>query len=269
MHFQTRGDPDDTICALFDRRRAVLLLESSWLEGSKRAVSRRRRVKELSRLMRKAKIEWEVRINSDLDAALAGLREHHSDNWVGNGLERVWKRMIEEGTLTVFELWETGQKEVLVAADFGHAVGGVFYVATRFYQKEYAKWQPGYLLAFIEMHILASFGFCMWDIGGVNHSPMMGYKTSVADDVDREIFIRLFRRFRNLKRFLPTRQRARLIPEHLMDGGIPLEPIPVKSAAADLFYQAFNDGVKEGKTPTEAAVAALAHMRSAEQSRFV
>jgi hypothetical protein len=51
-----------------------------------------------------------VRVNSDLGAAMAGLREHHARSWVGGALERVWGRMAGKGRLVVMELWliETG-----------------------------------------------------------------------------------------------------------------------------------------------------------------
>lgn len=60
----------------------------------------------------------------------------------------------------MFELW---YGDNLIAADFGHPVGSSFYVATRFFVRDFKRFQPGFLLAFIEMGILKKWGLSVWD----------------------------------------------------------------------------------------------------------
>lgn len=98
-----------------------------------------------------------------LHQALRLLKEHHRHSWVGRELEGLWKYMLDRGHLEVLELWVGDE---LVAADFGHPVGNVFYVATRFYQRteEMRKLQPGFLLALVESKVLSDAGDHSCDI---------------------------------------------------------------------------------------------------------
>merc|ERR1712224_614182 len=130
------------------------------------------------------------RVNTDLTAAVALLRKHHEDNWVGPVLERIWNVMLRSGDLMVFELWLLeNDTERMVAADFSHPHSmSCVYVATRFFDRDYKTCMPGFILAFAEAEALARRGFDLWDLGGTNRSPMMQYKTQVALGMNKGVF---------------------------------------------------------------------------------
>jgi hypothetical protein len=86
----------------------------------------------------------------------------------------------------------------MIAADVGHAVGYSVYVATRFSMRKYKHLQPGFLLALLETKILRDWGFRLWDLGGVDSSPMMSYKLEVAQTELRPLFFDRFRRERDV-----------------------------------------------------------------------
>merc|ERR1712107_328562 len=115
----------------------------------------------------------------------------------GSSLESVWKKMVLERQAFVFELWltENGEAPKLVAADFGHphTYGQAYYVATRFFNKDYRTLQPGFILAFAEAECLKRAGFSFWDLGGADKSPMMQYKPQVAIEMDRSDYVRRLR----------------------------------------------------------------------------
>ena len=60
------------------------------------------------------------------------------------------------------------------------------YAATRFSNRHYAKWQPGFMLSFLAQNFLRDHGYALWDLGGFNSSPMMSYKEVVAEPLSRE-----------------------------------------------------------------------------------
>ena len=89
-----------------------------------------KRLRELSRVLRAAAKQGQpaisLRLNTDIDQAVAKLRVHHKDDcWVGPGLAEVWKVMARTSPpqLMVFELW---LGEEMIAADFTHPVWTAF-----------------------------------------------------------------------------------------------------------------------------------------------
>lgn len=140
-------------------------------------------------------------VNSDFAGTLKALQKHHSDNWVGASLEAVWKKMAEIGSVFAFELWlhdPTVKEPRLIAADFGHphTQGLVYYVTTRFFDREFRGLQPGFILAFAEAEVMRRAGFELWDLGGADKSPMMSYKPQVAIEMGRSAFLRRLRECR-------------------------------------------------------------------------
>jgi len=203
--YVTQG-PDNSesskMVALLDRVRASLPLddEDEFLCDRRR----RDRLKDVCRVVRAARKKGQrlsLSANTDFAGALRALREHHSDNWVGPSLEAVWRKMLPEHRVFAFELWlhESGAPEGtpprLVAADFGHphTHGQAYYVATRFFDREFRNLQPGFILAFAEAACLKHAGFALWDLGGADKSPMMQYKPQVAIEMDRSDFLRRLR----------------------------------------------------------------------------
>jgi hypothetical protein len=190
------------IVMLFNRQRAVLPLHSpdEFLQDRRR----RNRLKEVRRIVRRVTANKKhprlsLRVNTDFEGALEAFNDHHTDNWVGSSLQGVWKKMVTEQLLFVFELWlidpEGTEPPKLIAADFGHphSYGQAYYVTTRFFNKEYRSLQPGFILAFAEAECLRRAGFALWDLGGFNASPMMHYKADVAIDMSRSDFLRRLR----------------------------------------------------------------------------
>uniref|UniRef100_A0A7S2CP68 BioF2-like acetyltransferase domain-containing protein n=1 Tax=Haptolina brevifila TaxID=156173 RepID=A0A7S2CP68_9EUKA len=101
--------------------------------------------------------------------------------------------MLSAGSLLVLELWSG---EAMVAADFGHAVGGSFYVATRWHDSALSRYQPGFVLALASAKLLADNGFELWDLGGTDSSQGMRYKEGISHVVPRPTFHDLFLRAR-------------------------------------------------------------------------
>mmetsp|Transcript_5616 Transcript_5616/g.11142 ORF Transcript_5616/g.11142 Transcript_5616/m.11142 type:complete len:250 (+) Transcript_5616:73-822(+) len=152
----------------------------------------KKRAKDVARVVRnhpRPEGKLSVRVNTDFPRTMALLREHHKDSWVGEKLQRVWEAMWKDGDMVVFELWY-GPK--LIAADIAHVVGKSFYVATRFFEQEYRKFQPGFLLALAETKVLAGAGFRLWDLGGTDSSPMMAYKQDITVRMSRPEFLARF-----------------------------------------------------------------------------
>eukprot|EP00443_Scrippsiella_acuminata_P107191 CAMPEP_0115587626 /NCGR_PEP_ID=MMETSP0272-20121206/8301_1 /TAXON_ID=71861 /ORGANISM="Scrippsiella trochoidea, Strain CCMP3099" /LENGTH=879 /DNA_ID=CAMNT_0003022707 /DNA_START=8 /DNA_END=2648 /DNA_ORIENTATION=+ len=189
--------PTSKLIALIDRDRATLPLdaEEEFLEDRRR----RDRLKDVCRVVRAARKKGQrlsLSVSTDFSGSLKALREHHGEHWVGPSLEAVWERMLPDQRVCAFELWlhEKGQVDAseavtppkLVAADFGHphTHGQAYYVATRFFDREYRNLQPGFILAFAEAAFLKQAGFAFWDLGGADKSPMMAYKPQVAIEMD-------------------------------------------------------------------------------------
>lgn len=202
------GAETSKLIALLDRVRATLPLngEEEFL-GERR---RRERLKDVCRVVRACKKKGQrlrLSVNTDFRGALDALRQHHSDNWVGPSLQGVWEQMLPDQRVFAFELWLIEEGEGagsaegstatprLVAADFGHphTHGLAYYVATRFFDREYRNLQPGFILAFAEAECLKRAGFALWDLGGADRSPMMQYKPQVAIEMDRSDFLRRLR----------------------------------------------------------------------------
>lgn len=183
----------DKLMALLPLNRSMVLLYSSeqsdrlcipkYLCGVPKPLLKRS--KDMHRIFRnKVRKPLSLRINSDLDVAIALLRAHHGEDcWVGAELEKAWRLMARTTPpmLMVFELWY-GEK--MIAADFCHPVNGgrSVYVATRFFVRddEVRHLQPGFLLALAECHFLRTSGCLVWDLGGVNLCPLMKYKYDLA-----------------------------------------------------------------------------------------
>ena len=89
----------------------------------------------------------------------------------------------------VFELWKG---DVLIAADFAHPVGTHCYVATRCHHPEYKGLGSGFILALVTMKLLQASGFRVYDFGGFDSSPGMGYKQEIAVLYDRVSFLASF-----------------------------------------------------------------------------
>jgi len=187
-------DADCTLTGMVDRVRATLPLDAhAEFVGDRRRRDRLRDVLRVVRSQTKKGRRFSLRVNSDLDAAVALLRGHHEDSWVGPVLAGVWREMLGKGSLIIFELWilEDGV-EKMIAADFGHPHSTFgFYVATRFFDRSYRTCMPGFILAFAEAEVLAQRGFGYWDLGGTNLSPMMQYKTQVAIEMRKSSFFDL------------------------------------------------------------------------------
>jgi hypothetical protein len=58
-----------------------------------------------------------LRVNTDFDAALRLLRQHHATSWVTFELEAAWRLMFDRMQLVIFELW---CGDTMIAADVGH-----------------------------------------------------------------------------------------------------------------------------------------------------
>jgi len=197
---------DGVLVGMLDRVRATLPLcaQAAFLENKKR----RARLRDVARVLRSQAGRgrtFSLRVNSNLTLALAKLQEHHEDNWVGGILEHIWRIMFDRGELLVFELWALeANSEKMIAADFGHPHSTLgFYVATRFFDRDYKTCMPGFILAFAEAQFLFRNGFGFWDLGGTNSSPMMSYKPQVALELTKESFLDLL---------IETQRRARSGP---------------------------------------------------------
>lgn len=206
---------DGVLMAVFDRDRATLPLyaQASFITDRRR----RNRLRDVARVLRsqhKSGRQFSLRINSDFSKALTLLREHHEDSWVGSTLEGIWGQMFKSSDLIIFELWiREGENEKMVAADFGHPHSTFgFYVATRFFDRNYKTCMPGFILAFAEAQVLAQHGFDFWDLGGVNPSPMMQYKPQVALEMRRDVFMDLLNATRRHERVGESQPPKRLIP---------------------------------------------------------
>lgn len=144
-----------------------------------------KRSKDMHRIFRnKVKQPLALRLNSDLDTAIALLKAHHGEDcWIGPQLEKAWRLMTRTTPpmLMVFELW---YGDSMIAADFCHPVNGGLsvYVATRFFirNSDIRHIQPGFLLALAECQYLRASGCQVWDLGGVNLCPLMRYKYDLA-----------------------------------------------------------------------------------------
>jgi len=212
--YVTQGSDDSEsskVCALLNRVRASLSLSGE--EEFLRDHRRRDRLKDVCRVVRSARKRGQrlsLSVNTDFQGALQALRQHHTDNWVGPSLQAVWERMVQEHQAFAFELWlhdapasssasadssSPVKPPRLIAADFGHphTYGRAYYVATRFFDREFRTLQPGFILAFAEAACLKQAGFELWDLGGTDASPMMQYKPQVAIEMDRSDFLRRLR----------------------------------------------------------------------------
>ena len=144
------ASPSDTLMATLNLRRSVLPLDVAQAPPHSA-----KRLRELSRVLRAAKKQGSaaisLRLNTNIDLAIAKLRAHHKDDcWVGPQLAEVWKLMAKTTPpqLMVFELW---LGDDMIAADFAHPIwtgfGRSVYVATRFFDREaHGKLQPGFLV---------------------------------------------------------------------------------------------------------------------------
>lgn len=199
------GAETSKVAVLLDRVRAALPLHAQ--QKFLRDRRRRDRLKDVCRVVRAARKKGQrlsLTVNTDFPGTLRALKEHHTDNWVGPSLEGIWMKMLPEKRVFCFELWlhdVSAGAEVrprLVAADFGHphTHGLAYYVATRFFDREFRNLQPGFILAFAEAECLKRAGFEVWDLGGADASPMMQYKPQVAISVDRSEHLRYLRELR-------------------------------------------------------------------------
>lgn len=241
------GAPTSKLAALLDRDRAALPLDGAEeFLGERR---RRDRLKDVGRVVRAARKRGQrlrLTVNTDFQGTLRALREHHSDNWIGPSLEAVWEKMVAAKRVCAFELWlysedagassggaaaasaassgpSSGEKPRLVAADFGHphTYGQAYYVATRFFDRDFRHLQPGFILAFAEAECLRRAGFAFWDLGGADKSPMMQYKPQVAVEMDRSDFLRRLR----------ERARAAELEANNKSGGEPNQKVGGHQAA--------------------------------------
>jgi len=193
------GAETSRMVALLDRVRATLPLDAQ--DEFLKLRQRRDRLKDVCRVVRAARKKGQrlsLSVNTDFQGALRALKQHHSDSWVGPSLEAVWGKLALEHQAFVFELWLHADADAaprLVAADFGHphTSGQAYYVATRFFDREFRNLQPGFVLAFAEAECLRRAGFALWDLGGADSSPMMQYKPQVAIEMDRSDFLRRLR----------------------------------------------------------------------------
>ena len=192
------GGANDVVPTL-DRFRAALALQAPCEPA--RAPALRARLREVARMLRggrRAGRRFSLSVNSDVGLCLVKLAGHHLDSWVGPEMEVVWRHMADAGQMCVFELWYHAPPDgagpapapVLLAADFGHVVGDVVYVATRFYDRGYPKFGSGFLLALAECRVLQQRGFVWWDLGGVDRCPMMAYKRVLTRTIPRPEFLR-------------------------------------------------------------------------------
>jgi len=182
------------------------------VKENKKLKSRSKDVKRVLRNFEKPLGKFSLRVNTDFDTFLAGLRAHHTTSWVSDPLVDVWRAMVESGQLVIFELWYGSAG--MIAADVGHPANGSFYVATRWFNHEHKRYQPGFMLALLESEYLRKLGFAMIDYGGVDSSPMMSYKYYVAKEILRPEFLYLFRQTRDS------------IPEEIEDGVVIEECTP-------------------------------------------
>ncbi|GAB5373477.1 hypothetical protein AAMO2058_001755100 [Amorphochlora amoebiformis] len=174
--------------------------EGMWDPGHRKLKKRAKDVARVVRNLDRPEGKLSLRVNTDFKQTMVLLKNHHKDSWAGEKLQKVWEAMWKAKDMIVFELW---YGEQLIAADIAHIVGRSFYVATRFFNKKYRKFQPGFLLALAEGRVLAKAGFVLWDLGGTDSSPNMAYKSEVTFEMSRPEF---------LSRFLPVRVGRTDIP---------------------------------------------------------
>jgi len=205
---------EGSMVALHGPHRAALSLQNNTVAHSKLFS----RSKDVIRMLKKVQKSEQkdgklsLRINTDFDTAIKKLRQHHKQSWVLPDLEKTWKIMFDRQQLIIVELW---CGEELIAADIGHPVeGGSFYVATRFFDEGYKRYQPGFLLALVENRILKDvFGVQMWDLGSTDSNPAMAYKATVADIMARSEHLQTFRHLQaKNKGVVPTISKGVIIP---------------------------------------------------------
>eukprot|EP00468_Gymnochlora_sp_CCMP2014_P005846 CAMPEP_0167754148 /NCGR_PEP_ID=MMETSP0110_2-20121227/8108_1 /TAXON_ID=629695 /ORGANISM="Gymnochlora sp., Strain CCMP2014" /LENGTH=852 /DNA_ID=CAMNT_0007639993 /DNA_START=72 /DNA_END=2631 /DNA_ORIENTATION=+ len=185
-----------------------------WHPGLRKLKKRAKDVARTVRNLPRPNGKLSIRVNTEFKETIKLLREHHKDSWVGESIEKVWEAMWKDGDMITFELWYGNE---LIGADLAHCVGNSFYVATRFFKKEYRKFQPGFLLALVETKLLANAGFSLWDLGGTDSSPMMAYKKDVSIEMSRPEFLSRFRPARSGKGILKTGELIEDIKlEHLL-----------------------------------------------------
>jgi hypothetical protein len=178
-------------------KNAILSEKKSWKEAMPEILHKSfmKRVKDLKRIF-KNKVstlttpgKLTFSINTNFAHCLAKLREYHgTDNWVNESLEKVWfEMMTKKQTFFIFELW---YGEDLLAADFAHFIsnGKFCYVATRYSNRAecYKTIPSGFLLAVLECGYLYQHNVLLWDLGGVNHCPLMRYKYELIGEEPEE-----------------------------------------------------------------------------------
>lgn len=172
-----------------------------------------KRVKDLKRIF-KNKIDSKhghlsFAINTDFHTTIQKLKEYHKDDcWITPSLEKVWYEMMskESSTFFIFELWyhhhhhdhdhheedgtTTTTTKELLAADFAHLIanGKFCYVATRYSNRDerFKTIPSGFLLAILVVQYLYENGCLLWDLGGVNHCPLMRYKYELVGNDPEE-----------------------------------------------------------------------------------
>lgn len=191
---------DGALIGILGCTRAILQLGRNGGYGKKLSA----KIRDASRVIRNviSPSGWlSLKLNTNFDVVVQKFREHHKEaSWIDENLESVWRYMFQTKQLLIFELWFTSSESgesLLIAADISHLThdGLVCYVATRFYDENFKKFMPGFILAFVESEFLhQNVGTEIWDLGDVDSNPQMSYKFSVAETLDRPEFLQIIKR---------------------------------------------------------------------------
>jgi len=102
--------------------------------------------------------------------------------------------MFAQNELIIVELWKD---DIMIAADFGHPTGNSVYFATRWYDRSYGKYGPGFALLMLSAKYFERLGYRLFDLGGTDGSVMMSYKKDISFTFTRQEFIYHFLKLRD------------------------------------------------------------------------
>eukprot|EP00494_Astrolonche_serrata_P013111 UN13225 len=135
-------------------------------------------------------------------------------SWVTNEMGKSWSILLKEDKCTTFELWD---RDTLIGADIGHFIGACYYSATRFFNRNYKNYEPGFVLTFSMLQVLKNCGVELWDLGAKSSIKLMSYKKNISRTVISADFLNQLKALRDKKvKILKTLEIKPLKPEHLI-----------------------------------------------------
>lgn len=102
--------------------------------------------------------------------------------------------MFARNELIIVELWKD---DLMIAADFGHPTGNSVYFATRWYNRSYGKYCPGFAILLLSAKYFEGLGYRLFDLGGTDGSVMMSYKKHISFIFTRQEFMYHFLKLRD------------------------------------------------------------------------